>query len=214
MIEQVTADRKNDAVTSAEVEETMSNDIRSVEGKLDRLMIGYVNGLFSSEEYRSKKSQLMAEKQALTEKRAVVRKNHETRFEPAIQFILALKQAKIVASEGTDEEKRDFLKTVGSNPIITEKTLRLVPRHAWQLVVDSGRFAQHTPAPLISGAGLVGESDQNHNEAEREGFEPSMRFKPHTAFPVLLLRPLGHLSGVVAFAGANELGLHAIPEAQ
>ena len=32
--------------------------------------------------------------------------------------------------------------------------------------------------------------------AEREGFEPSNRFKPVTAFPVLLLRPLGHLSGV------------------
>ena len=31
--------------------------------------------------------------------------------------------------------------------------------------------------------------------AEREGFEPSVRFKPHTAFPVLLLQPLGHLSG-------------------
>jgi hypothetical protein len=29
---------------------------------------------------------------------------------------------------------------------------------------------------------------------EREGFEPSIGFKPNTAFPVLLLRPLGHLS--------------------
>src|SRR5215213_2810889 len=32
-------------------------------------------------------------------------------------------------------------------------------------------------------------------DAEREGFEPSIGFKPNTAFPVLLLRPLGHLSG-------------------
>ena len=32
------------------------------------------------------------------------------------------------------------------------------------------------------------------NEAERERFELSKGFKPFTAFPVLLLRPLGHLS--------------------
>jgi hypothetical protein len=32
---------------------------------------------------------------------------------------------------------------------------------------------------------------------EREGFEPSIGFKPNTAFPVLLLRPLGHLSSAV-----------------
>src|SRR5690348_10381189 len=30
---------------------------------------------------------------------------------------------------------------------------------------------------------------------ERAGFEPAIGFKPNTAFPVLLLRPLGHLSG-------------------
>lgn len=30
--------------------------------------------------------------------------------------------------------------------------------------------------------------------SEREGFEPSVGGYPYTAFPVLLLRPLGHLS--------------------
>ncbi len=30
--------------------------------------------------------------------------------------------------------------------------------------------------------------------AERAGFEPAVRFDPHTAFPVPHLRPLGHLS--------------------
>jgi hypothetical protein len=30
---------------------------------------------------------------------------------------------------------------------------------------------------------------------ERMGFEPMIRFKPYTAFPVRRLRPLGHLSG-------------------
>src|SRR5437667_116240 len=33
-----------------------------------------------------------------------------------------------------------------------------------------------------------------HRQAERAGFEPAVRFRPHTAFPVPHLRPLGHLS--------------------
>ena len=33
-------------------------------------------------------------------------------------------------------------------------------------------------------------------KAERAGFEPAVRFDPHTAFPVPHLRPLGHLSEI------------------
>ena len=34
--------------------------------------------------------------------------------------------------------------------------------------------------------------------ADREGFEPSIRFEPYTHFPGVRLEPLGHLSKVVA----------------
>ena len=30
--------------------------------------------------------------------------------------------------------------------------------------------------------------------AEREGFEPSVRFEPYARFPGVYLKPLGHLS--------------------
>ena len=33
--------------------------------------------------------------------------------------------------------------------------------------------------------------------AEREGFEPSIRFNPYTHFPGVRLQPLGHLSVVL-----------------
>src|SRR5262249_18839551 len=39
--------------------------------------------------------------------------------------------------------------------------------------------------------------------AERAGFEPAVRFDPHTAFPVPHLRPLGHLSGRTCKPGAG-----------
>ena len=41
------------------------------------------------------------------------------------------------------------------------------------------------------------------NQAERGGFEPPWRFKPPTAFPVLRLQPLGHLSTIRLSPGAE-----------
>src|SRR5262245_63281638 len=38
--------------------------------------------------------------------------------------------------------------------------------------------------------------DVRQAKAERAGFEPAVRFDPHTAFPVPHLRQLGHLSGI------------------
>ena len=35
----------------------------------------------------------------------------------------------------------------------------------WQLIVDSGRFARETTAPVHTGAAVVGETDQKFNQA-------------------------------------------------
>ncbi len=98
--------------------------------------------------------------------------NHASRFEPAIQFVLAMKQARIVASHGSAEEKRESLKTIGSN-------LRFVPRNAWQLVVDTGRFAQHNAAPPIDVAALVGETARIPTKAEEVRFELTGPLRAH-----------------------------------
>jgi hypothetical protein len=138
-------------------------------------MTGYLDNLFSPEEYRARKNQILAEKQGLAERLTSLRQNHETRFEPVIRFVRGLKEAKIAASSTDAVEKREFMKRIGSNLELVNRTLRFVPRNAWQFVVDSGRLAQRTTAPAIAGAGYVGETDQNHNEAERRGFEPRIR---------------------------------------
>src|SRR5262249_5086385 len=51
--------------------------------------------------------------------------------------------------------------------------------------------------------------DVRQAKAERAGFEPAVRFDPHTAFPVPHLRPLGHLSGP---GNASSLSLWFAPD--
>ena len=41
--------------------------------------------------------------------------------------------------------------------------------------------------------------------AERGGFEPTVQFDPHTAFPVPHNRPLCHLSGIINFLNCFAL---------
>ncbi|MDB5305375.1 MAG: hypothetical protein JWM97_2924, partial [Phycisphaerales bacterium] len=171
IIEQLKADQQTDAEAALEGEEKIKADIRETDARLDRLMIGYLDKLFGSEEYKENKNRLLAEKQKLTEKLASAEKYRATRFEPAISFVSELKTAKKLVSEGNLERQRDFMKKVGSNHQIVNRTLRFVPRNAWKTVVDSGRFAQHNTAPAHAGAVSVGEPNQNDDEAEEVRFE-------------------------------------------
>ena len=52
----------------------------------------------------------------------------------------------------------------------------------------TGAIAQVTVKQMVTESGSF--------VTERKGFEPLIRFKPYTAFPVPRLRPLGHLSGM------------------
>ena len=197
MIGELEADKSNDAAHAAEVEQAIRKDIHTIDTQLDRLIVGYLDNLFGADEYRGRKNKLIAAKQELREKLATLAKNRASRFEPAIQFILELKRVKIVASQGNAEEKREFLKKVGSNLEIVTPTLRFVPRHAWQLVVDSGRLAHQTLAPSHDGATVAGKSGINSLKAERGRFELPLplradRFsKPahSTTLPPLRRRP-------------------------
>lgn len=99
------------------------------------------------------------------ERAAKLSKNSHERFEPAIRFIRAAKSAHFLAANGTDEQKRDFLKKIGSNLKIEARTVSFVPRGAWAILtktrVNSGRFAQPDNRAAVTAARLVGESGPN-----------------------------------------------------
>jgi hypothetical protein len=174
--------------------EAIRSQIREVDDKLDRLTTAYLDQALSLPEYKDARSRLIENKQALKENLAEAEAQQGNWFEPAIRFVEASKSAAFLAEEGTDEEKRDFLKKVGSNLTITNRHLSVVPRGAWQLVVDQGSFAQrHTPAPPF-GAGLVGETHPGLQQ--RRGGDSNSRYPcGQTGFRNRRIQPLCHLSG-------------------
>ncbi|MDR3455929.1 MAG: hypothetical protein P4N60_00670 [Verrucomicrobiae bacterium] len=71
-----------------------------------------------------------------TEELEAFAQNRLNRFEPAIAFIKEAKQATILLAEGNSEQKRDFLKKIGSNFQMANKSLAVEFKKPWNLLVE------------------------------------------------------------------------------
>ena len=87
-------------------------------------------------EYVSKKHILVNQKAELKGKLEAFEHNRQNRFEPAIQFVLEAKDATFLLTEGNQEKKRDFLKKIGSNFQVAEKSLAVEFKKPWNLLAE------------------------------------------------------------------------------
>ena len=180
---------------------TLQNLTAQAEAKLARLMAAYLEEAIPLTEYRELKAGLLEEKAALVDRKKRVEEEGRKRLEPVTSFVKSLQEATLLASTDKSAEKVEFLKKTGSNLKIRNRQIELNFRDPWKTVELHALTARSETHAPDSGARRMGESEPVYTLAEREGFEPSIRFKPYTAFPVLLLRPLGHLSRASALPG-------------
>ena len=61
-------------------------------------------------------------------------------------FILDSKQAGIIASGENFEDKKNFLKKIGSNPLLAKRALQFSPKKSWEILLNSWDSA--SPATL------------------------------------------------------------------
>ncbi len=107
----------------------------------------------------------MEDKRVFQEKLTAIEHDRGNIFEPLKRFVAASKQAGILAETGSDEEKRDFFKTITSNLNVFNRTVRFHPRGAWQLVIRQASFAQHVTAASHDAAANFGET--HHVDGKR-----------------------------------------------
>ncbi len=131
---------------AASDEQKTTDEITGIDQKVDRLTAAYLDASLTLPEYREMKNKLIEAKQLLKEKLAAFGDNRSKRFEPAIRFVKALKEATFLASSDDIPKKRDFFKKVGSNPTILNQGIKFTPRDAWQTLTTYGRIAQHGSA--------------------------------------------------------------------
>jgi len=158
IIEQLEAERATDTRAWQDASDALRTRLSVLDEKLRRLLDGYLDKDISSDEYRTRRAELLGDRQQLKADLTATERHRMGWFEPAIRFSKGLKHGAFLATKGTDEEKCDFMKKIGSNLKLVEGRLALEPRHAWKLVVDQGRFVHHNTALVPSAAACVGET--------------------------------------------------------
>nr|HVW22676.1 hypothetical protein [Opitutaceae bacterium] len=96
---------------------------------------------------------------------AGLEEDRANRFEPVTLFVSEAKYASELLAEGNPEKNRDFLKKIGSNLQMAEKSLAVEFNPLWKILPN------RNPSHLV----LKAPNHPNRKLAEREGFEPSVR---------------------------------------
>ena len=109
------------------------NELVEIETKLDRLLDLQLDGSLSQAEYSAKKQKLILTKKDLEEKITAFGRKSNNRFELAIAFLKDANQAEKYAQQENPERIRDFLKKIGSNFRIADRTLVLDFKNAFKI---------------------------------------------------------------------------------
>jgi len=110
------------------------DEILDCEEKLDSLLDMILEKSISQEEYNVKKQKILNRKIEISEKLKAFEQKSHNRFELAIQFIKEANQAKNIALQENPEGIRDFLKKIGSNFQISDRTLFFNFKNAWKIL--------------------------------------------------------------------------------
>ena len=111
-------------------------ELSKLDEKLEKLMTAYLENVLNLQEYQEAKNILVNRKQVLKDKIVSFERKSNNRFELSINFIKTSKQAKIIALQEPSPSRgagRDFLKKIGSNFRIAERTLACDFKNAFKI---------------------------------------------------------------------------------
>jgi len=152
IVRQLEKDREASAKAQEAAIARTKEELTTCENQIDLLLDMRLNEQISETEYISKKYVLVNQKAELKGKLEAFERNRQNRFEPAIKFILEAKMGTILLAEGNSEQKRDFLKKIGSNFQMVEKSLVVEFKKPWNLLAEfnSAPITKHVACDEIS----------------------------------------------------------------
>jgi site-specific DNA recombinase len=158
-----------------EYETALQRKLIDTDERLERLRDAYLEKALTLEEFRPAKEKIVHQKSGIQGDIVRFQETHETWLEPLGQFISSLSEAKLQATSENPEEKAEFLKKLGSNLTICNRTLNVEFKKPWKITEKHGRLAHNEPSAPQCGALVGGEHHHVPQIAERAGFEPALQ---------------------------------------
>ena len=131
MLTEIEKEQKATAQSSRFFAQKYEAELSKLDEKLDKLMNAYLESVLNVREYQEAKNKLVNQKQVLKDKLSAFEQKSNNRFELAIAFLKDANQAEKCAQQENPEGIRDFLKKIGSNFRIAERTLSFPLKNAW-----------------------------------------------------------------------------------
>jgi len=139
--EKIIAELKKEKLENAQSSESFTQNLKEkisvIDGKLERLMTAYLENAVSLPEYQENKNKVIQQKQILKDKITAFEQKRGNWFEPAIRFVNEVKSAEILAKSRNLEEKKDFLKKLGSNFQILNQKLVFDFKNPFKILADA-----------------------------------------------------------------------------
>ena len=129
-------DQENQNTQSIRQDETrcLATRKETLEKKIDALLDLKLNGALETDEYVRKKNALLNEKADIEQAVKQVQRGDDDRLEPVRNLIRASRDAKNLLTAEKLPELPAFLSSVGSNVLLTGKTLRWEARKGWRRI--------------------------------------------------------------------------------
>ncbi len=136
MLAKLEEDREQEAQDGTLYAQNLKSEISIYDKKLEKLLDVHLDEIISKEEYTLKKHKLLNKKIDISEKLNDFEQKGNYWLEPMRLFILDSKQAEIIASKENLPVKRDFLKKIGSNPLLRNRAISISWQNPWKILVD------------------------------------------------------------------------------
>ena len=171
--------------------QNLQNQKAEIEQKIENLLNLYIEGKWLTiEEYQAKKQKLLNEKLDTEQKIRDFERMGNNWLEPIREMIFEAKQAKILLSQGDNQQILTFLKNVGSNFILKDKKFNFAFKIGWR-------------------ARVAGEPNASFSNWRRgRDSNPRDSLKPNT-LAGCCYQPLSHLSLGIFYLRINKIKLKA-----
>ncbi len=173
---------ERESVTASESEvQNLSEHIKASEARLERLVATYLDGDIPKPLYLKKKDECMRASLALKEQMKDFERGRNNWVEPLREWILDMKQADFLSSEPDLHAIRSFVKKIGTNPIVRDKSAHFAVPSPFAFVAQRkarlhSRGDSHSPTGLLSATQVSICGDDWRN------FEPILRPRTTVSF--------------------------------
>ena len=138
MLAELDKEKEQAKLESLSFVQNLQNQKSEVEQKIENLLDLYIEGKgLAIEEYQAKKQKLLNEKLDIEQKIRDFEQMGNNWLEPMRKMIFEAKQAKILLSQGDNQQILTFLKNVGSNFILKDKKFNFAPKIGWRALAES-----------------------------------------------------------------------------